>query len=116
MARYVKFYIGIWVPLATCWLLVVVVAAWHYRSGLGVGLLAATFGSLLAVLFAAFTGREDKKGSLGFIRAHPELSERDLLRCGLKKGALLGVASILGVAFLLGAPIVVDRILTAFGK
>ena len=116
LSRFAKFYLGVWMPLAACWLLVVIIAAWHYRAGLGTGLVAAVFGSLLAVICAAFMSREDKKGSLGFISAHPELNERELLRRGMKKGAMLGVVSILGVAFLLFAPIVVDHILTAFGK
>jgi hypothetical protein len=103
-------------PLAASWVLVVLIAAWHYKSGLGTGLLAAFFGPIAAVGFAAYQVREDKKGSLGFVAAHPELSESDLLRRGLKQGAMLGVVSIVGVALLICAPMIADHILTALGK
>ena len=103
-------------PLAACWVMVVLVAAWHYNNGLGTGLAAATGGTLLAIMFAAVSDRADTKGSVRFVSAHPELSERDLLRVGLKQGLVLGIVSIFGVAFLMTAPIALDHILTAFGK
>jgi hypothetical protein len=116
LRRHLKYYLGVWVPLAASWVLVVFIAAWRFRAGLGVGLLAAVFGSMAAIAFAAFVGREQRKGSLGFVASHAELSESELLRHGFRKGVALGVASILGVALLLLAPQTADRILTALGK
>ena len=103
-------------PLAARWVVVVLAAAWHFKAGLGTGLAVATGGSAIAVIFAAFYDREDKKGSVRFVSAHPELSQRDLLHAGIKNGIMLGLVSVLGVAFLITAPIVADHILTAFGK
>jgi len=116
LLRYLKFYIGAWLPLAACWLVIVLVAAWHYRSGLGTGLLAATVGTLSAVGFAAHMGREDKKGSITYIAAHPEYDDHTLFRLGLKKGVTLGIVSLIGVACIFCAPFVADHILTALGK
>ncbi len=116
LQRHLKFYFGVWAPLATSWVVVVLIAAWHYRAGLGTGLLAAIFGSMAAIAFAAYMGREEKKGALSFVAAHSQLSESELLQCGIRKGVMLGVVSILGVALLFGAPIAADHILTALGR
>ena len=114
--RILRFYVGVWLSPAGCWVIVVLAAAWHYKAGLGTGLSAATGGTMLAIIFAAFNERTDKKRSLKFVSLHPELSERDLLRAGLRKGIMLGVVSVFGVAFLLTAPVAADHILTALGK
>jgi hypothetical protein len=116
LSRYIKFYLGVWIPLATCWTLIVLFAAWYYRAGLGIGLAASIGGTMLTLAYAAFADLGDAKGSLRFVSTHQELTKKELLRLGFRKGIVLGIASLLGVAFLFCAPIVADRLLATIGK
>jgi hypothetical protein len=116
LLRASKYYLGVWIPTAASWVLVVLVAALFADVAVGIGLAWALGGSLAAILFAAYSSRADKKSSSGFIASHSKLDDSELLRRGLKKGLIIGPVSVLGVALAAGAPILVDRILTALGK
>ena len=116
-ARAVTFYLGVWVPTATCWLLVVLVAAAATQIvALWQSVVAALLVPMLGIALGALNVSEDKKGSWGSIVAHRDISSSDLFRLGIRKGLFLGPATVVGVAGFAALPFLLDRLLTALGK
>ena len=116
LLRASNYYLGVWIPTAVCWVIVVLVAALFADVAVGTGLGWAVAGSFVSILFGAAVVREDKKSSIGFIRSHPNIEGSELLRRGLKKGWIIGLASVSWVGFMIALPFLLDRILTALGK
>jgi hypothetical protein len=115
--RRVIFYLGVWLPMAISWVVVVLIAAAVMKDvAIWIGLGAAVGGPLLAILLGAQFSEEDKKGSVGFIVSPPELTKSDIFKVGLRKGLILGPVSVVFVALLPVLIFAVDRILTALGK
>jgi hypothetical protein len=99
------------------WLIVVLIASVFMEdSAIDVGLGAAIGGPLLAICFGAQISKEDQNGSVGWLAAHLEMPEAELIKPGLRKGCLLGGISVAGVALIPIAIFAADSILTAYGK
>ena len=117
LSRAARFYSGVWLPIAGCWTIVVLVAAvFMERPDMAVGLFAAIGGPLVAVLFGALFSREQNSSSWRTVVASSGPREDELFMLGLKKGFTLGPISVLGVAMIPASILAADHILTALGK
>jgi hypothetical protein len=124
MLRSLRFYIGVWIPLATCWCVVVIVSAVFKKPAslwtdptliwkvLGVALVAP----FLALIYGARKASEGNSGSLDYLRAHPDLSDREVFRRGVAKGLWVGPFSVLCLGAIASLPYCLDRLFTALGK
>jgi hypothetical protein len=114
--RAASYYIGLWAPIAACWVVVVLVYAAFRDVAVGIGLAVALLGPLAGILSAVLMSRADKKSSIHVIAASVQISSSEWLRRGFKKGLIAGPASVVGVAVLAALPVVLDRLLTSLGK
>ena len=91
---------GLWAPIAACWVAVVLAIALFREVAVGIGISVALLGPLAGIIFAVSLSRTNRKSSLHVLAASPHIADPEWFRRGLKKGLIAGPESVIGVGML----------------